>query len=53
MANAKAGKTIEIDLNPNPKGNRKPIGGAAHDEWNDRLTTTVAAAPKRSDSDGR
>jgi hypothetical protein len=42
--NAKTQKTIEIGLNPNPKGNRKPIGGAAHDEWNDRLTTIVAAA---------
>jgi hypothetical protein len=44
MANAKKQKTIEIGLNPNPKGNRKPIGGAAHDEWNDRLTTLVTAA---------
>jgi hypothetical protein len=44
MANATARKTIKIDLNPNGKGNRKPIGGAAHDEWNDRLTTLIAAA---------
>lgn len=37
-------KTIEVGLDPNPKGKRKELGGATRDEWNDRLASNVALA---------
>jgi hypothetical protein len=44
MTSTRAQKTIEVGLDPNPKGERRALGGATRDEWNDRLTTIVAAA---------
>ncbi len=33
-----------IALDPQPKGERKAIGGGVRDQWNDRLTTLVVTA---------
>jgi hypothetical protein len=44
MTNTRIGKTIEVSLDASPKGKRRALGGATRDEWNDRLTTIVAAA---------
>ena len=33
-----------IAIDPDPKGNHKPIGGADHDAWNDWLAQNTAAA---------
>ena len=44
MTNTQVRKTIEVSLEANPKGKRRAVGGATRDEWNDRLTTIVAAA---------
>jgi hypothetical protein len=35
-------RTIAVD--PCPKGHRKAVGGAEHDEWNDWLVTATTAA---------
>ena len=33
-----------IAIDPDPKGNLKSIGGADHDDWNDRLAANTAGA---------
>ena len=35
-------RTIAVD--PFPKGHRKAVGGAQHDEWNDWLVTATTGA---------
>ncbi len=37
-------KVRAIALDPNPKGERKAVGGADHDEWNDWLVLATALA---------
>jgi hypothetical protein len=37
-------KTRQIALDPNPKGKRKDVGGAEHDDWNDWLALTTSLA---------
>jgi len=34
----------QIAVDPHPKGKLKPIGGAEHDDWNDRLAVSTAGA---------
>src|SRR5262249_4351462 len=35
---------LQIAIDPNPKGQRKCVGGAEHDQWNDWLARITAAA---------
>lgn len=45
MSEKKPKETVRrIALDPDPKGTRKAIGGAAHDEWNDLLVSRVSLA---------
>jgi hypothetical protein len=45
MTSSKAAqKTINVDLNPAPKGRLKALGGSARDEWNGRLSILIAQA---------
>jgi hypothetical protein len=47
MSEVETKKTIgarNIWVDPNPKGKRKAVGGAEHDEWNDWLVSTLSAA---------
>ena len=37
-------KPVAIALDPDPKGERKAVGGGLRDQWNDRLTTLVVTA---------
>jgi hypothetical protein len=37
-------KVRAIALDPNPKGERKDVGGAEHDDWNDWLAYTTSLA---------
>ena len=39
-----AKKPVAIALDPDPKGERKAVGGGLRDQWNDRLTTLVVTA---------
>ena len=42
-SNSKA-RVRHIAIDPNPRGDRKPLGGADHDAWNDWLAQNTAAA---------
>ena len=47
MSEDETKKTIgarNIWVDPNPKGKRKAVGGAEHDEWNDWLVSSLSAA---------
>ena len=47
MSEVETKKTIgarSIWVDPNPKGKRKAVGGAEHDEWNDWLVSSLSAA---------
>jgi hypothetical protein len=47
-------KVRELALDPEPKGKRKAVGGADHDEWNDWLTfTTAVALPVNQNDEAR